>query len=147
MGRWNSRNFFWPENCHWKSCSCCCEEIIVVFILRINYRGICKNICNYILRIANTEHFMTLQHLYSVCLAYLTNTLTQFEVIFHQSLMSPAILQLIEKPATWFDLQNKPTSFYMCPENTEIPKHPQRIGSKWVKLEKKIGQSNSPYVL
>ena len=52
--------------------------------------------------------------------------------------MSPAILQSIEKPATWFDLQNKLTSFYMCPENTEIPKRRRNISSKWVKLEKKI---------
>ena len=59
----------------------------------------------------------------------------------------PAILQPIEKPATWFDLQNKLTSFYICPENTEIPKRRRNISSKWVKLEKKTGQSNNPYVL
>ena len=123
------------------------KEIIVVYILIINYRDFCKNIYNYILRIANPEHFMTLLHFYSIRLAYLTNTLTQFEPIFHQSLMSPAILQSIEKPATWFDLQNKLTSFYICPENTEIPKRRRNISSKWVKLEKKTGQSNNPYVL
>ena len=36
------------------------KEIIAVYILRINYRDFCKNIYNYILRIANPEHFVTL---------------------------------------------------------------------------------------
>ena len=33
----------------------------------------------------------------------------------------------------------------MCLKNTEVPKLPRNIGSRWVKRKKK-GQSNSPYV-
>ena len=57
--------------------------------------------------------------------------------MFHQSPMSPAILQLIGKPATWFDLQNKLIGFYMCPKNTKIPKLLRNIGSKWIKIKEK----------
>ena len=56
--RWNSWKLFRREKYFWKPCSCC-KETIVVYILRIDHRGIyCKNIYNYIIRIAYPEHLM-----------------------------------------------------------------------------------------
>ena len=122
------KTFFYVKNVCWKPCSCCKETIvvfilriiIVVLILRTDYRCIYSNkIYNHILRIAYSEHFVTLKHLYWYSIKIkLTNTLTQLEPMFQQNQMSPAILQLIEKPFTWFDMLNTPTGFYMCPKRT-----------------------------
>ena len=59
--------------------------------------------------------------------------------------MSPAILQLMEKPATWFDMQNKLTGFYM---RLKIQKFLNFLGTLVQnRLNLKKRQSNSPYVL
>ena len=95
----------------------------------IDYRGIfCKNIYNYILRIAYPEHLMTLYNLYWYSIKIkLTNTLTQFEPTFHQNPIFPAILQLIEKLTTWL---------YVT-QNTKIPKFCLNVDPKQVKLKTK----------
>ena len=65
--------------------------------------------------------------------------------MFHQSPMSPAILQLIEKPVTWFDLQNKLIGFYMCPIQKSLNFY-GILAQNGLKLKKKR-TDNSSYLL
>ena len=101
-----------------------CKEIIVVFILRINYR------------------------VWYIIYIKLTNTLTKFDPTFHQNPMSSAIEQLIEKPTTWFDMQNKLIGFYMRHKTQKFLNFRWTLAQNGSNLKKKDRvQSNSTYVL
>ena len=56
---------------------------------------------------------------------------------FHQNPTSPAILQLIEKPATWFDMQNKFTGFYMHPKTQKSLNLRWTLAQNGLNLKKK----------
>ena len=125
IGRRNYWKLFWREKYCWKSCWSS-KEIIMVFFLRL---------FTIIFSELSTWNVSWLHNIFTdtVYKQKLTNTITQ-------SQMSPATLQLIDGPTTWFHLQNKLTDFYRCPNNTKILKLPRNIGSKWVKIKEKRAQ-------
>ena len=125
IGRRNYWKFFWREKYCWKSCWSS-KETIMVFFLRL---------FTIIFSELSTWNVSWLHNIFTdtVYKQKLTNTITQ-------SQMSPATLQLIDGPTTWFHLQNKLTGFYRCPNNTKILKLPRNIGSKWVKIKEKRAQ-------
>ena len=64
--------------------------------------------------------------------------------MFHQNPTFPAILQLIETPTTWFDMQNKLTGIYMRPKTQKSLNLRGKLAQNGFNLQKKQQRSNSP---